>query len=381
LKGGICGISCKLDIKLGNKLLIILGGKCMKNVSILRKCSYILTLALVLLIVMSSFAACSGGNKQEEQKSPAVASDSKDGEKGGESKAEEPKTEKKDKYVIGFSQCTLNHPWRVAMVEGNKKWIAENAPDVELIVTDGENNATNQVSDVEELIARNVDVLVISPLQAEALTAVTKRAMDKGMKVITLDRKVNTPVTLHIGAENYPIGVTAAKFLNEKLNGKGNIITIQGTAGASVVLDRQGGLVDTIKKDYPDLKIIGDQYCDFLREPAMKYMEDMLQRFGPGQIQAVYAHNDEMALGAIQALKSAGRLEEVLVVGVDGENLAFEAIKKGEMDLTVTYPYCAPEGMIYAYKLAKGEELPPEIKLENKPVDATNIDEWLGKGF
>ena len=223
-------------------------------------------------------------------------------------------------------------------------------------------------------------MLILSPLTAEALSRVAKQAMDAGIQVVTLDRKVETPVTLHIGAENRPIGEYAAQWLNEKLNGNGTVVEIGGTAGASATIDRHEGFVDELAS-YPGIEIVAEQYCDYLREPAMSFMEDMLQRFGPGEIDAVYAHNDEMALGAVKALEAAGRLDEVLVVGIDGENLAIEAIKDGKMDLTITYPYCAPEGIQYAYKLAIGESLPAEITLTNQPIDASNVDEWLGKGF
>jgi ribose transport system substrate-binding protein len=284
------------------------------------------------------------------------------------------------KINIGFSQGTVNHPWRVAMVEGNKKYAAEKLPDVNLTITDGQNKASKQVSDVEDLIAQKIEVLMISPLTEDALTPIVKKAMDAGIKVVTMDRKVNTPVTVHVGANNIPIGQGAADFLNEKLGGKGSIIEIQGTAGASATNDRDKGFRDQLAK-YPGMKIVADQTGDFLREPAMKFMEDMLQRFGPGQIQAVYAHNDEMALGAVKALEAAGRLKEVLVIGVDGENVAFDAIKQGKMAASFIYPYVAPEGIEYAYKLAKGEQVPKEVELKSTRVDASNVDQWIGKGF
>lgn len=285
----------------------------------------------------------------------------------------------KDKYVIGFSQGTMNHPWRVAMVEGNKAYAEKNLPDVELIVTDGQNSSAKQVADVESLLARGIDVLMISPLTSDALTPVVQQALDAGVKVVTLDRKVDIPVTVHVGALNLPIGEDAGKYLVEALGGKGNVIEIQGTAGASATNDRHDGFVKGIEGS--GLKVVASQYADYLRENALKFMEDQLQRFGPGEIQAVYAHNDEMALGAIQALEAAGRLGEVKVVGVDGEELAFEAIKAGKLAATFVYPYVAPEGIEVAYKVAKGEPVDPEVVLPGKQVDASNIDEMLGKGF
>ncbi|RRH91828.1 ribose ABC transporter substrate-binding protein [Mesorhizobium tamadayense] len=285
-----------------------------------------------------------------------------------------------EKIKIGFSQGTMNHPWRVAMVEGNKKYAAEHYRDVDFIVTDGNNDASKQVADVENLIAQGIKVLMISPLTEQALTPVVKEAMDAGIKVVTLDRKVNTPVTVHVGGENLPLGVGAGEFLAKKLNGKGAIIELQGTAGASATIDRNKGFAEAIAK-YPDMKVVASQNCDYTRDKAVKFMEDMVQRFGPGQIQAVYAHNDEMALGAIQVLETAGRLNEVAVVGIDGQETAFEAVKQGKLAATFVYPFVAPEGIETAYKVAKGEQVPPTITLPTVSVTADNIAQMIGKGF
>lgn len=286
-----------------------------------------------------------------------------------------------DKIKIGFSQGTMESAWRVNMVEGNKKYAEANLPDVELIVTNGENNASKQVSDVESLIAQGVKTLIISPVTADALTPVVKQAMDAGIPVVTLDRKVNTDVTLHIGADNKLIGRTAGEFVCKTLGGKGNVIEIQGTAGASATVDRHDEFRKVLAEQCPDVKVVADQVCNYVREPAIKFMEDMLQRFKPGEIQLVYAHNDDMALGAVTALEAAGRLSEVKVVGIDGENAAYDAIKAGKMVATFTYHFVAPEGVQYGYKVAKGEKLDKEIILPTNQVDPGNVDQWLGKGF
>src|SRR5262245_42083933 len=193
-----------------------------------------------------------------------------------------------DQIVIGFSQSTMNHPWRVAQTEGNKKYAAANLPDVKLIVTDGQNNASKQTSDVEALMAQGIKVLMISPLTSQALTPVVKEAMDRGIKVVTLDRRVNTPVTAHVGPEDLPIGRQAGEYIAKLLKGQGEIVELGGTAGASVAIDRDKGFREAIAK-YPGLKVVAFQNCDFLREPAMKFMEDQLQRFKAGEIKAVYA--------------------------------------------------------------------------------------------
>ena len=113
----------------------------------------------------------------------------------------------------------------------------------------------------------------------------------------------------------------------------------------------------------------------------MKFVEDTLKRFGPGQIQAIYAHNDQMALGAMKVVEDAGRLKEIAIVGIDGENSAFQAIKDGKLAATFTYPFCAPQGVQYAYNLAIGEQVPEQIILKSIRVDASTVDQYLGEGF
>jgi ribose transport system substrate-binding protein len=285
-----------------------------------------------------------------------------------------------DKIKIGYSQCTLNHPWRVAQTDGNRIYCEKNYPDVQLIVTDGNNDSGKQVSDIESLLTQDIKVLMVAPLTAAALTPIVKQAMQSGIPVVALDREVNTKVTCHIGAKNTPIGAAAAALLAKKLGGKGAIIELQGTAGASATVDRNKGFVDQLAKT-PDLKIVASQNCDYTRDKAVKFMEDMVQRFGEGAIQAVYAHNDEMALGAIQVLEGAGRLKGVQVIGIDGQNNAINAVAAGKLTATFTYPYVAPEGIQYAYKIAKGETVPAEVVLESVAITAENAKDMIGKGF
>jgi ribose transport system substrate-binding protein len=285
-----------------------------------------------------------------------------------------------EKIVIGFSQATMNSAWRVAMSEGNKKYASEHYPEVEVAFADGQNQAAKQVSDVESLMSRGIKVLIISPVQAEPLTPIVRKVMAANIPVVTLDREVNTAVTCRIGAENRPIGVNAGQFIIEKLNGKGNVIEIEGTVGASATIGRHEGFRDALTMA-PSIRVVADQFCDYLREPAEKFVQDTLQRFGPGQIQAIYSHNDQMALGAIKVAEAAGRSKEIAIVGIDGENAAFQAIKDGKLAATFTYPFCAPEGIQYAYNIAIGLQVPDHIVLKSTRVDSSNVDRYLGKGF
>ncbi len=281
---------------------------------------------------------------------------------------------------IGFSQGTLNHPWRVAMVEGNRSWAEEHLPNVELIITDGQNDSGKQVTDVESLMAQSIDVLMISPLTAQALTPIVQDVMGSGTPVVALDRKVNTGVTVYITAQNEPIARQAGQFFVDQLGGKGNIVQIEGTAGASAAAERKSGFEEIVAQ-HPDMEIVATQNADFLREPAAKFMEDVLQRFGPGEIDGVYAHNDEMALGALTAIEAAGRLDEIMVTGLDGQNNAIQAVKDGKLFATFTFPYVAPEGIQYAYRVCIGDDVGGDVILDSQTITADNVDAWLGKGF
>jgi ribose transport system substrate-binding protein len=287
-----------------------------------------------------------------------------------------------DKVKIGFSQGTMESSWRVNMVERNKKWFDENIADkAELTITNAENNASKQVTDVEGLLASGIQILVISPVTADALTPVVKQAMDQGVKVLTLDRSVNTPVTSHIGADNILIGNTAGKFVCELLNGEGTVGEIQGVAGASATVDRHDAFNATIAAECPGVKVVADGIGDYVREPAMRLTEDWIQRFPAGELDVIYAHNDGMALGAVAALDAAGRLGDVKVVGIDGEEAAYQAIADGTMAATFTYHFVAPEGMMYAWDIAQGKTLDEKIVLPTAQIDASNVDQFLGTGF
>jgi ribose transport system substrate-binding protein len=272
----------------------------------------------------------------------------------------------------------MNSPFRV---EQTKRMVddAKTHPDVNLIVTDGQGDSGKQASDIESLVARGVKVLTVSANSAQAVAPAVRRAMAAGIKVVTVDRKVSTNVTAHVGGLNEPIGVAAAQLLLKKLNGKGAVAELQGVAGASVTIDRQKGFDDTLKGT--GIKIVATQYGDFQREPAIKFTEDILQRFKPGELQAIFAHNDEMALGVIQALEAAGRSKDVLVVSIDGQERAFQAIKAGKLLATFVYPLAAPEAMEVAYKVARGESVPKVTTLQYHMVDASNVDSFIGKGF
>jgi ribose transport system substrate-binding protein len=291
-----------------------------------------------------------------------------------------------NEVVIGFSQASSNSAHRNTMTERNRAYAEENFADTRLIITNAEGKTNKQISDVESLLVQGIQVLMISPQDTTALSPIIEQAMDSGVQVVTLERAVETPVTLHIGPKNYPIGVKVGEFLVDMLGGKGNVVEIKGDPAVAPAVERNKGFRDAIAGS--EINVIAEQHADWDQEKALKFMEDTLQRFGPGQIQAVYAHNDNMAFGALKAIEAAGRGDEgILIVGIDGENAAIRAVLDGKLAATFTYSTVAPQGVIAAHALATAEakDLVPlgamTIEIPAVLVTKDNAESLLCTGF
>ena len=205
------------------------------------------------------------------------------------------------KQVIGFSQANGSDEWRTNQ---NKK-VAENCnPVAQTLVSDALGDDAVQSSHVDEFVSRPVSVLLLTPNTAAGLTEAAKRALDKKVPVITLDRSVDVEVTQHIGADNKLIGKTAAEYVSKTILGGagGKVIEIQGTAGASATTDRHDEFVNWLSANDPKVEIVDSVVADYKRENALTAMNDLLQKYGPGEVDVVYTHNDAMALGVIAAL-------------------------------------------------------------------------------
>jgi ribose transport system substrate-binding protein len=284
------------------------------------------------------------------------------------------------KQVIGFSQANGSDEWRTNQ---NKK-VAENCnPVAQTLVSDALGDDATQSSHVDEFISRPVNVLLLTPNTAAGLTEAAKRAMDKKIPVITLDRSVDVEVTQHIGADNKLIGRTAAEYVSKTILGGngGKVIEIQGTQGASATVDRHDEFVKWLKENDPKVEIVASVDGDYKREKALTVMNDLLQAHAPGTVDVIYTHNDAMALGVVAALETAGRADEFKVVGIDGQNEAIQAIKDGKIVVTFTYDNAGTEACQTAAKLLKGETVEKNWVLETNTIDGTNVDQFLGKGF
>ncbi|WHX40329.1 ribose ABC transporter substrate-binding protein RbsB [Mesobacillus sp. AQ2] len=237
---------------------------------------------------------------------------------------------KDDKVKIGLSISTLNNPFFVTLKEGAEKKAKEEGIDITTV--DAQNDPAKQVSDVEDLIQKGIDVLLINPTDSAAITAAIESANNAGIPVITVDRSAEGgEVVAHIASDNAAGGKMAGEYMADALGGSGKVIELEGIPGSSAARERGKGFNEAIAAA-SGIEVVAKQPANFDRSQGLSVMENLLQ--SNKDIQAVFAHNDEMALGAVEALKAAG-LENVIVVGFDATDDAVKAVEEGTMAATV----------------------------------------------
>ena len=204
---------------------------------------------------------------------------------------------------------------------------------VELITVDAEKSALKQIEQVESFIAQKLDVIILNPVEVEASSPAVTKALAAGIPIVNVNSETTVKPTAFVGSNDVESARIAMKFIADKLGGKGNIVMIHGLMGQAAQIQREQG-ANEILKEYPNLKIIAAQTGEWDRAKSMDLMENWIQSFG-GKVNAVFAQNDEMAMGAMKALQDAGMKNKVVVVGIDAIADALQAVKKGDLDATV----------------------------------------------
>lgn len=319
-----------------------------------------------IVFAISALAGCASNDTSETPATTTVAES-----------PEETTTVAGEKFLIGFSTDTTTSAWRSKMVLEMQKAVEANSDKLELIVTVAEDDTNKQISDIEDLVTRGINLLIVSPHVADPLTPIVRDVYESGIPVIVIDREVSgESFTTFIGASNVLIGEAAGRIIVEELDGKGNVIELQGTAGASPTIGR-GEPMRAILDEYPDINLIASQNCDYNEMNALETMENLLQVHGPGEIDLVYAHADNMALGAMKAIDAAGRSGDgIRIIGIDAQKQAFEAIKAGTFVGTFTYPWPSEKAIEIALKILNGEEVEKRYDLDTVFVDASNVDQF-----
>ena len=258
-----------------------------------------LVILIIALLVISSLAGCSTKTETASE------------------------TEK-----IGLIVSTLNNPFFVTLKEGAEEKAAELG--LELIVLDSQNDPAKELANMEDLVTQNVKVILINPTDSDAVGNAIKIANEKNIPVVTLDRGANAgEVAAHIASDNVAGGYMAGEYISELLNGSGKVVELEGIAGTSAARDRGQGFNDAISKT--DIEVVARQVADFDRTKGLSVMENILQ--AEPEIDAVFAHNDEMALGALKAIEVSGR--NIMVVGFDANDDAVKSVEDGGMKATV----------------------------------------------
>lgn len=243
---------------------------------------------------------------------------------------EKAQTTAKDKMVIGFSVSTLNNPFFVDVRDGAKE--AADAAGMELMIMDAQNDASKQMSSIENMIQQKVSIIIVNPVDSKAVVPAIEAANKAGIPVVTVDRGADGgTVVTNIASDNVAGGKMAGQLIIDKLGGKGKVVELEGVPGTSAANDRGKGFNEAIKAA-SGITVIAKQPADFDRAKGMKVMENILQ--ANQEVQAVFAHNDEMALGALEAIKSANRAN-VIVVGFDATADAVKAVNDGTLLATV----------------------------------------------
>jgi ribose transport system substrate-binding protein len=284
------------------------------------------------------------------------------------------------KYVIGMSQANVAEPYRQRM-DDDIRAAAKGVPQFEVRFADAQQDNARQVSDVENFMTQQIDLLIISPNEAKPLTAVVKTAYDKGVPVLVLDRKVEGDAyTSWIGADNVDIGRQAGKYVAEKLlpNG-GKVAEIRGLAGSTPAKERGDGFREAIQGK--NIDIVVSQDGDWLREKGQE-KADAILKSNP-DVPVIYSHNDPMAEGAYLAAKAAGKQDSIKFIGIDGLPIpsgGLKAVEAGRLSATFIYPTAGKEAVDAAKKiLVDCQSVPKTQTLQTQLITKDNATEVYAK--
>ena len=277
-------------------------------------------------------------------------------------------------YSIGFSQCIGSDLWRKTMLEEVKMELSLH-PGAKLTYMDANGNSKLQTKQVREMINKGIDILIISPNEAQPLTPIVEEAYNKGIPVIIIDRKTaSSSYTAYVGADNFQIGKMAGEYAGEALKGKGNIIEVMGLPGSSPTIERQRGFSEGLKK-YPGIKIINQVYGNWLKKDTEEQLIKIKNSMA--RVNAVFAHNDQMASGSRKVLNDLRLSEQIKVIGIDalpGQGGGLQMVSSKTLTASVLYPTGGKEAISTAFKIMNRESFSKENILQSLVIDSTNVD-------
>ena len=276
---------------------------------------------------------------------------------------------------VGFAQTGAESAWRTANSESMKSEAAKRG--IDLKFSDGQGKQENQIRAIRSFVTQHVDAIVLAPLVETGWDPVLREAKRAGIPVIITDRTIQTAdeslYACFIGSDFFTEGRMAADWLAAKVNGKGRIVELQGTPGSAPANDRRKSFGEAIAK-YPGLKIIDSQSGDFRRTGGKEVMEAFIKKHGK-DIDILYAHNDDMALGAVQAIEEAGLKpgKDIIIVSIDAVREGVQAVVDGKINCTVECnPLFGPKVYDTIQKVIAGEKVERKSFNKDELFDSTN---------
>jgi len=329
----------------------------------------LIAIVAVVLAVSMVLAGCGTGQQKPAESAPAQASSPA----ADAPTAEAPAAETKIK--VGFSQATMASPFYVAHVESAQQ--AAEAAGIELIVADANEDITKQNTDILDMLEKGIDVLILNAVDPDGAAPAIAKCKEKGVKIVTVDRFVNADVDVVVGRDNVKMGQLVGEYLVEKLGGKGNakgkVLEVMGSGGDRVQEARSKGFHNAVDAE-SGIEVIQTPHCDYVRSKAATATQDIIQAHK--DIVAIYGHNDDMALGALQVCEDANM--QVLACGVDGLMEAVEAIVDGRYICTsANDPFKFGQVAVeVAIKLAKGESVEAEVDCGTFLINEENASQY-----
>jgi len=279
--------------------------------------------------------------------------------------------------VIGVSLLNLSSEFIVLLQRAMEERAAEMG--VRLIINDAERSAEKQVRQAEAFVAQKVDAIILNPCEVEASSPAVDRAIDAGIPVVNVNSETRSAPSAFVGSRDEESGRIAMEYIAKRLGGRGNVLMMHGFMGQAAQIKRDAGAREILAK-HPDMKLLAEQSAEWDRAKAMSLMENWIQSHGD-KIAAVFAQNDEMAMGALIALEAAGLKGNVVVAGVDAIADALQAVKDGRLDATV-FQDAKGQGSVAvetAFKLIRGEPIKREVYIPFRLVTRENVGEFLGR--
>lgn len=279
---------------------------------------------------------------------------------------------KEGEYLIGFSSRDLSAEYTAKLSEAVVAY-AQTKPGLKLVMVDAQSDVQKQFSQVENFIAQKVDAIILNPCELEASTPAVERAKAAGIPLVLVNQVTKVAGDAYIGSNDFEAGRMAMEAIAKKLQGQGGVLMLHGIMGTSAQLQREAGAREVFAK-YPGLKLVDHQTAAWDRAKAMALTENWIQAH-QGKFAAVFAHNDEMAMGALLALERAGLKKEVFVIGIDAIAQALSAVKEGRLDATVFQDAVGQgKGSVdAALLLAKKQPCPKETLIPFQLVTRENL--------